>query len=197
MAYFHMSKGNGTIGSLDAFSLTPDSSRQRLGWIVTMLFEVIAETPAAQAVPAGNPKKHRWLPVLVVLFLISYSLMVMLIVEQGQTIESQRVLIRELFRDNTELSSVKLKSAAPQDSPNSTLASSLPSTQASSTQNPSTQVPAVKAPSSQAQSSQVPASRSAQQHRTQSQASKMKSEFQMPTRPASDVADNARSLRTI
>jgi hypothetical protein len=162
-----------------------------------MLFEVIAETPAVQAVPADNPKKHRWLPVLVVLFLISYSLMVMLIVEQGQTIESQRVLIRELFHDNTELSSVKLKSTSPQDPSNPTLASSLPSTQAPSIQTPSTQIPAVKTPSSQAQSSQVPASRSGQQHRAQSQASKMKSEFQMPTRPASDVADNARSVRTI
>jgi Sec-independent protein translocase protein TatA len=47
------------------------------------------------------------LPVLVVLFVISYSLMTMLIVEQGRTIESQRSLIRSLFNDSTELSQMK------------------------------------------------------------------------------------------
>ena len=61
------------------------------------------------------PKKHGWLPLLTVLFLISYGLMTMLIVEQGRTIESQRALIRELFRDSTELSAVKMK--AVQDAP--------------------------------------------------------------------------------
>jgi hypothetical protein len=67
----------------------------------------IAET---QLNPAAEPrKKHGWLPVLTVLFLISYALMTMLIVEQGRTIDSQRVLIHELFRDSQELSAVKQK----------------------------------------------------------------------------------------
>jgi hypothetical protein len=47
------------------------------------------------------------LPVLVVLFLISYSLMTMLIVEQGRTIQSQRSLIQSLFHDSSELSHMK------------------------------------------------------------------------------------------
>ena len=59
-------------------------------------------------VPSARPKrKLSMLPVLVVLFMISYSLMTMLIVEQGRTIESQRALIRSLFSDSSELSHLK------------------------------------------------------------------------------------------
>src|SRR5215467_16295300 len=101
-------------------------------------------------IPPARTKKFSWLPVLTVLFLISYGLMTMLIVEQGQTIESQRALIRELFRDSTELSAVKMKA-------NEHRAQALaqnPSTQAPSTQAPSmraqAQAPATQAPSSQA-----------------------------------------------
>ncbi len=75
------------------------------------------------------------MPLLTVLFLISYGLMTMLIVEQGRTIDSQRALIRELFRDSTELSAVKQKAA--QDSAQASSAK----TQAPVTQNPSSQYP--------------------------------------------------------
>jgi hypothetical protein len=51
--------------------------------------------------------KHTMLPVLVVLFLLSYGLMTMLIVEQGRTIDTQRFLIRQLFTDSTQLSAMK------------------------------------------------------------------------------------------
>ena len=47
------------------------------------------------------------LPVLIVLFVISYSLMTMLIVEQGRTIDSQRSLIQSLFGDSSELNHIK------------------------------------------------------------------------------------------
>ena len=53
--------------------------------------------------------KHTLLPLLTVLFLISYGLMTWLIVEQGRTINSQRTLIRQLFSDSTQLSSMKGK----------------------------------------------------------------------------------------
>ena len=55
----------------------------------------------------NSSKKHTFLPLLTVLFLISYGLMVMLIVEQGNTIESQRLLIKQLFSDSAELSAMK------------------------------------------------------------------------------------------
>jgi len=55
-----------------------------------------------------TPKpKHSMLPLLIVLFLVSYGLMALLVVEQGQTIDAQRNLIRQLFSDSTELSSMK------------------------------------------------------------------------------------------
>jgi hypothetical protein len=56
------------------------------------------------------PKKRRvMLPILIVLFLISYGLMSMLVVEQGRTIETQRGLIHDLLSDSTQLSAMKAK----------------------------------------------------------------------------------------
>lgn len=51
--------------------------------------------------------KHTLLPLLTVLFLISYSLLTLLVVEQGRTIDSQRLLIRQLFSDSGELTALK------------------------------------------------------------------------------------------
>ncbi len=53
------------------------------------------------------PKKQNMLPYLVVLFLISYGLMALLVVEQGRTIDSQRYLIRDLFTDSSQLNFMK------------------------------------------------------------------------------------------
>lgn len=46
---------------------------------------------------------------LTVLFLVSYGLLTMLVVEQGRTIDSQRNLIRMLFDDSIELNGMKGK----------------------------------------------------------------------------------------
>jgi hypothetical protein len=54
-------------------------------------------------------RKNPMLPVLVILFVICYSLMTTLIVVQGRTIDSQRALIQSLFSDSTELSHLKGK----------------------------------------------------------------------------------------
>jgi hypothetical protein len=62
-----------------------------------------------QAPPAPPKRKHTLLPVLIVLFLISYTLMCLLAVEQDRTIASQRWLIRSLLSDSSELSSIKGK----------------------------------------------------------------------------------------
>jgi hypothetical protein len=147
----------------------------------------VTETSAA-------PKKHRWLPLLTVLFLISYGLMTMLIVEQGQTIDSQRALIRELFRDSTELSAVKTKTQKDHAPSAKTQA---PVTQNSSTQHSSTQYPSTQAPSTQAPSIQAPSSQAGPQHGAQNQASKKKPQFRMPSKPASDLVDDVRTLITI
>ena len=152
---------------------------------MTTLFGSIEIKEVSEEVPATPPKKHGWLPVLTVLFLISYGLMTMLIVEQGQTIESQRALIRELFRDSSELSAVKMK-AQEQRTQTQTLAQN-PS------QNPSTQVPQVTIPSTQAPSRPAPSAQAVPQQHAQNQA-KAKQQFQVPSRPASDLEDSRRAL---
>jgi hypothetical protein len=47
------------------------------------------------------------LPILTVLFLISYGLLTMLVVEQSRTIDSQRSLIQDLFQDSAQLSRIQ------------------------------------------------------------------------------------------
>jgi len=51
------------------------------------------------------------LPILVVLFVVSYCLLTLLVFEQGQTIESQRSLIRAMLQDSTQLAALKGKLA--------------------------------------------------------------------------------------
>jgi hypothetical protein len=51
------------------------------------------------------------LPLLVILFVVSYGILTMLVFEQGQTIESQRGLIREMLKDSTQLAALKDKLA--------------------------------------------------------------------------------------
>ena len=58
--------------------------------------------------PKPKPQRSA-LPVLVVLFVISYALLTLLVVEQGRTIDNQRYLIRSLFQDSSELSHLKGK----------------------------------------------------------------------------------------
>lgn len=176
---------------------------------MTTLFGTNA-LPIVAAIDAPvAPKKHGWLPLLTVLFLISYGLMTMLIVEQGRTIESQRALIRELFRDSTELSAVRLKAAQESAQTSSARSSQTqaqtqaraaqnPSSQNSSTQHPSTQYPSTQYPSTQAPTTRTPSSQAGpQQQRTQSQSTKQKPDFKMPSKPAADLVDDVRTLITI
>ena len=137
-----------------------------------------APRPMLEVVPMPPKKANQnsWLPVLTVLFLISYGLMTMLIVEQGRTIDSQRALIRELFRDSTELSAIKHRTQDPQ----------LNAPANSSCTNPSTQAPRKQVPSSQVDP----------QVRTHNEAGTQKP-FRMPSRPASDLAERARAVVTI
>jgi hypothetical protein len=51
--------------------------------------------------------RNTMLPLLVVLFVVSYGLLALLVVEQGRTIDSQRYLIHELFQDTARLTASK------------------------------------------------------------------------------------------
>ena len=149
---------------------------------MTTLFSDIA---TAAPIDAPLPRKKRgWLPLLTILFCISYGLMTMLIVEQGSTIESQRVLIRELFRDSSELSASKMKALKDKRA-------------AASSAKAHNQTPSTQDPSTQDHSNQAPSSQAVPQHSKQNPAQKAKPQFQMPSRPAADLADDRRSLITI
>ena len=157
------------------------------GCDLTTLFGTLesVEIKAVPIAPTTPTKKRGWLPLLTVLFLISYGLMTMLIVEQGRTIESQRALIRDLFRDSTELSAVKAK-----------LMEEHAQGQYPSSQTPSTQVPSAQAPAIQAPMKQAPSSQAETQQHPEIQV-KPRSQFQMPSRPAMDLQDGRRALKTI
>lgn len=156
---------------------------------MTSLFGNSAVSTVSAADTTAAPKKQGWLPLLTLLFLISYGLMTMLIVEQGQTIESQRTLIRDLFRDSTELSSIKVK-IQQERSPSA-------KAQAPAIGIPSTQIPLTQAPSTQAPNIQIPSSQAGPHHGAQNQAAKQKPQFRMPSKPASDLVDDVRTLITI
>jgi hypothetical protein len=163
------------------FRRCPHAWGIRTEFHLTTLFssDVTSVVTPVDATP--TPKKRGWLPLLTVLFLISYGLMTMLIVEQGATIDSQRALIRELFRDSSELSSIKLKA---QQAANA--ARQQQSSQTPSTQTPSAQAPSQNIPSPQA----IPQS-------SQNQSAKEKTVYRAPTRPAADLNDELRRLITI
>lgn len=65
---------------------------------------------AQSAVPQSK-SRGVLLPLLVILFLFSYGILTLLVVEQGQTIEAQRSLLREMLKDSTQLARLKDKLA--------------------------------------------------------------------------------------
>ena len=73
--------------------------------ISLMSVPVVVSEPVA-VVPKP---KNAMLPLLVVLFLVSYGLMSLLVGEQSPPIDSQRALIHQLFSDSTQLSALKGK----------------------------------------------------------------------------------------
>lgn len=77
------------------------------------------------------------LPVLIVLFLLSWGLMAVLVVEQGRIIDSQRGLIQSLFTDSNELMHLKDKIFKKQRAEAQAQA---PAKDGSQAQTPSTQV---------------------------------------------------------
>ncbi len=156
----------------------------------------------AIATPKNPKKKHSLLPVLTVLFVISYGLMTMLIVEQGSVIQSQGNLIKILNGDSRELWSMKGKALgdkqmAKEHAQNSAQA---PSTQAPGlSRTPTSQFPLTQAPSSQTQSTQTPSTQGIQQqqHAPSRTGKAAKPGTQAPPVPAADLVDHRRALLTI
>ena len=76
-------------------------------WGRTLTVVYSAECKALQK--ANRPAAM--LPILVVLFIFSYAILTLLVFEQGQTIEAQRSLLREMLKDSTQLAALKGKLA--------------------------------------------------------------------------------------
>jgi len=136
------------------------------------------------------------MPLLTVVFLASYGLMTMLIVEQGTTIQAQHNLIQVLLVDSKELWAMKGKAVVDK----AAQARAQSQAQGSVTQGPMTQgqSPSVQAPSTQTQSTQTPSTQAAPQNRSPSRTGKTaKPKTQLPPMPASDLTDQRRALITI
>src|SRR5579863_7009137 len=120
---------------------------------LTTLLETTSVPTVATAVPAIDApaarKRRSWLPVLTVLFLISYGLMTMLIVEQGATIESQRALLRELYRDSEELSALRSKAQQEKTMADTQSHGQAAKSKSSVTQNPQSPTAQTQTPSTQ------------------------------------------------
>jgi hypothetical protein len=63
------------------------------------------------AAPKTTSRPAAIMPLLVILFIVSYGILTMLVFEQGKTIEAQRSLIREMLKDSTQLAALKDKLA--------------------------------------------------------------------------------------
>ena len=72
---------------------------------MTVTFSAPIETPRKKS-------RTALLPLLILLFLVSYSILTMLVIEQGRTIESQRILLREMLKDSNQLAELKTKLAS-------------------------------------------------------------------------------------
>jgi hypothetical protein len=144
---------------------------------------------AAVTVPHALPKqkprrKHSLLPLLVVLFLISYGLMALLAVEQDRTIASQRGLIISLFSDSTELSSLRGKIVTKQNTQAKAQAEAKTRSQAQS-------------PSTQNALNQPPSTQDPPGGNTQSSHNAGKLRKQVPRKPPMGIADTVDGRRIV
>jgi hypothetical protein len=128
--------------------------------------------------PVAVPKKKRsLLPLLTVLFVFSYGLMTMLIVEQGKTIQTQRNMIQVLMPESGQFWANKGKEIDARQKALTQKNSQAPSAQAQP-----------QAPSSPAPLAQAPTTRNGKVAKPQAQ---------RPPVPASDLGDDRRMLRSI
>jgi hypothetical protein len=81
----------------------PGAYRARPGATLSVIYSTECLAPTAKA----TRQPVSMLPFLVILFVVSYCILTMLVFEQGQTIESQRSLIREMLKDSTQLAALK------------------------------------------------------------------------------------------
>jgi hypothetical protein len=125
-------------------------------------------------VAVETKKRRTLLPLLTVLFVFSYGLMTLLIVEQASAIEQQHTLIKALMVDSAQLWAQRGRAISENQ---------MAKTRRQADQ--SAQAPSKNAPSSQAPQQQNRAGKVA------------KPQVEVPPVPASDFSDQRRNLQTI
>ena len=86
-------------------------ARERTGRTWGATLTVIYNYGTESGAPRTAKRAAAVLPLLVILFIVSYGILTMLVFEQGRTIESQRSLIHEMLRDSTQLATLRGKLA--------------------------------------------------------------------------------------
>ena len=127
------------------------------------------------------------LPVLIVLFVISYLLLTKLVIEQDKTIDSQRSMIHMLFKDNTYLS--RLHKHAGNSGKAKSQADSQLRAQNPASQNPASESASNQESSSQVPSAQVPPSKVGPQANAKSGRRTRKAEKAIPASPRPEPTD--------
>lgn len=127
------------------------------------------------------------LPLLVVLFLISYVLLTTLVVLQDRTIDSQRGLIHLLFKDNLHLVATKIRLR--RNPSNQNAAQTSVPMQSSSAQTPSAQVPSKQVPAVQTPSTQVPVIQAKPEASAKAGQKSRKAQKSLPSRPPAEMTD--------
>jgi hypothetical protein len=153
----------------------PDKARNEWGESGGSL-SIVYSTECVDAESARRPAAM--LPLLVILFIVSYGILALLVFKQGETIESQRGLIREVLKDSTQLAAMKGKLAGENSTPISGKASAQTGQKAAKPGNP---VVETKKPGKETK----PTGKSTRNMR------------QIPGKPAADLEDVRRSTQVI
>src|SRR5580658_1397109 len=93
------------VSRVHSSSRSPERCGREQGDTLSVIYSTEYAATKATSRPTGV------LPLLVILFIVSYGILTMLVFEQGQTIESQRGLIRQMLKDSTQLAAMKGKLA--------------------------------------------------------------------------------------
>ena len=158
-----------------------------LGAFVTIVYS--AECIASQK----TSRPVTLLPLLVILFIVSYGILTLLVFEQGRTIESQRNLIRGMLQDSTQLASLKGKLARDQNKRSHDQAAAQAQHQDADSANSSAGNPAVSNPAA----GNPAAGAKASDKETKRPSKSTHSMKEAPGKPASDLTDVRRSTRVI
>lgn len=136
-------------------------------------------------------RKLTTLPLLVVLFVISYFLLTKLVIEQDKTIDSQRSLIHMLFKDNVYLSMLHKHAGVPKKArTGSQLQAGNPASQNPASESQSSPMSSLaQVPSTEVPSTQVPASKVGPTANAKNDRKTRKAEKSRPEIPPVELTD--------